>query len=201
VYNAPAFFYTCQPEKFMEVLEKLDNQTLHRKLRRLPWDLADHDETREIEIRLEQELFRAWKQKYPSGNEPYETLADRTDLVEELAQARARAESAQAGFTAAEKGIICSPDFRSVRWSGQLYEFTTQQSACMKIYYQAWKKGVPAVSDGYVLTKIEAGDKTRINKIFAEHPAWDTVIIPGETKGTHRLADPITPEKQQSTGK
>jgi hypothetical protein len=86
---------------------------------------------------------------------------------------------------------VAGEDFRNVRWyGGELYEFTATQAACVRILWQAWKKGVPVVGDSAVLEAVEAGDSQRLDLIFRGHPAWKKMIIPGNVKGTHRLAAP-----------
>lgn len=81
------------------------------------------------------------------------------------------------------------PDFRSVKWFGSVYEFTAQQAACVKVLWEAWENGTPAVGDATVLETADS-DAERLPLVFRNHPAWGTLIVEGQTKGTHRLADP-----------
>lgn len=83
-----------------------------------------------------------------------------------------------------------SPDFRSVNWYGTPHEFTGQQAACVKVLWQAWKNGTPAVGDATVL-ETAGSDSERLPLVFRNHEAWGTMIVEGQTKGTHRLADSL----------
>ncbi len=88
-----------------------------------------------------------------------------------------------------QRGAKHSPDFRSVNWFGALYEFTPQQAACVKMLWEAWKNGTPTVGDATVL-ETAGSDAERLPLVFRDHLALGTMIIDGQTKGTHRLADP-----------
>jgi hypothetical protein len=82
-----------------------------------------------------------------------------------------------------------SPDFRSVIWYGTPYTFTALQAACVKILWQAWENRTPEVGDAAILQSAESSSD-RLSWLFRDHSAWDSMIVPGSTKGTHRLADP-----------
>ncbi len=81
-----------------------------------------------------------------------------------------------------------SPDFRSVNWFGTQHEFTSMQAACIKVLWEAWENGTPAVGDSTVLETADS-DSERLPLVFRDHEAWGTMIVDGQTKGTHRLAD------------
>lgn len=85
-----------------------------------------------------------------------------------------------------------SPDFRSVRWRGEAYSFTRNQALCMKQLWEAWEAGTPEM-DGITVTTVADVSQTRLVDVFKSkgsmHPAWGTVIVPGETKGSYRLSD------------
>lgn len=86
-----------------------------------------------------------------------------------------------------------SPDFRSVKWNGTYYSFTATQAACIEILWTAWKQGTPEESDAYVLEEAGASAE-RLSHVFRmgrkAHPAWNTLIVEGDKKGAHRIADP-----------
>ena len=82
-----------------------------------------------------------------------------------------------------------SLDFRSVNWYGAEYSFTPNQAAVVKVLWGGLEKNSPEVGN---LTLLEAVDSNsdRLDLVFRRHPAWDTMIISGRTKGTRRLAKP-----------
>jgi hypothetical protein len=88
-----------------------------------------------------------------------------------------------------------SADFRSVLWYGTEYYFTPTQAACVKVLWREWESGTPEIGDGTILEdpEVEAEAK-RLIDVFRDrksstgyHPAWNTMITPGSTKGTFRL--------------
>lgn len=96
-------------------------------------------------------------------------------------------DEAQAFDTA--KMATHSPDFRSVNWYGTPHEFKPMQAACVKVLWEAWQNGTSAVGDATVL-ELAQSDSERLPLVFRDHAAWGTMIVDGQTKGTHRLADP-----------
>lgn len=93
-------------------------------------------------------------------------------------------------------------DFASVVWFGASYAFTGNQAAVVKLLWRAWENGTPCVRDE-TLTSAADRDETltaaadrddgaRLGDLFRGHPAWGTMIVPGQMKGTHRLAEPQT---------
>jgi len=80
-----------------------------------------------------------------------------------------------------------SLDFRSVHWFGTDYSFTPNQAAAVKILWEHWENGTPEVGGDTLATNIESAAR-RARDIFKGHPAYNTMIIPGKTKGTFRLA-------------
>jgi hypothetical protein len=86
-----------------------------------------------------------------------------------------------------------SPDFRSVCWFGETYEFTPTQAACVKILWECWKQGSPMIGESTILDRARSsGD--RLRDVFRSnrvcHPAWGKMIRPGDRRGTFRLAEP-----------
>ena len=85
-------------------------------------------------------------------------------------------------------------DFHTVHWFGTEYHFTHTQAACVKALWQAWLDGTPEVSGQTIL---EAADSSsnRLSQVFGRNqPAWRTMIVRGEKKGTYRLN---VPEKRR----
>jgi hypothetical protein len=92
-------------------------------------------------------------------------------------------------------GNTHSPCFRSVIWNGQSFALTKQQAACVKQYWQAYDKGTPALSDEHVLEEAQVS-QDQIRHVFRHSPAWRTMIVQGEAKGTHRLAENLAIARQ-----
>lgn len=124
-------------------------------------------------------LFQWWNDQVDSNSETKAAIPT-TPTTEEALSISSKASSTT---------VTHSPDFRSVNWYGTLHEFTPQQAACVKVLWEAWENGTPAVGDA---TTLEAADSKaeRLGLVFRDHPAWGTMIVDGATKGTHRLADP-----------
>jgi len=93
-----------------------------------------------------------------------------------------------------------SADFRSVNWFGQEYTFTANQAACIRLLWEAWESGAPEVGGDTLLVEAES-DQRRLSVTFRGHPAWGTMIRPGQTKGSYRLSPPDAhrkaPEKRR----
>lgn len=87
-----------------------------------------------------------------------------------------------------------SIDFRSVVWDGTPYAFTANQAEIVGYLWAAADNGTPEIGDAWLQAEAELGDKVRIKDVFRsdgkQHPAWDTMIVSGSTKGTRRLAEP-----------
>lgn len=80
--------------------------------------------------------------------------------------------------------VACSDDFHSVRWFGVEHTFSAQQAAVVKILYQHWERGTPEIGGDYLAETVEC---CRIPDLFKNHPAWNTMIVPGERRGNYRL--------------
>jgi hypothetical protein len=84
-------------------------------------------------------------------------------------------------------------DCRTVAWFGSVYTFTPTQAACVKVLLEHYKNGVPEVGESTILTNEWVdSSQTRLASVFdnGKHAAWGTMIKPGSTKGTVRLAKP-----------
>jgi hypothetical protein len=96
------------------------------------------------------------------------------------------------GDTSPENGTQTarhSHDFRSVNWYGTHYSFTSNQAPIISLLWKAWKRGTPEVGDQSLLEIAEVQTQ-RMSVVFRDHAAWNTMIQPGRTRGTHRLAAP-----------
>lgn len=91
--------------------------------------------------------------------------------------------------TADPPAVRHSPDFRSVNWFGKTYSFGPNQAACVKVLLGAWQSGTPDVG-GETLLQAADAETQRVDVVFRGSPAWRTLIVQGETKGSYRLADP-----------
>ncbi len=78
-------------------------------------------------------------------------------------------------------------DFRSVKWFGQGHVFTATQAACIKVLWEHWEQGTPAVGEQTILELAGAGGE-RLRDVFdkGKHPAWNSMIIEAR-KGAFRL--------------
>jgi hypothetical protein len=79
-----------------------------------------------------------------------------------------------------------SPDFRSVVFEGKVYCFTATQAKIIEVLWEAWENGTPSIGAAYLLEAAEA-KSSRLVDIFRGSPAWGTLVVDGESKGTKRL--------------
>lgn len=82
-----------------------------------------------------------------------------------------------------------STDFRSVNWYGARYTFGDNQAACIKLLWENWAQGTPDVGGKTLLDKADCAGE-RLDLVFRDNPAWKTMIVSGERKGTYRLQEP-----------
>jgi hypothetical protein len=87
-----------------------------------------------------------------------------------------------------------SLDFCSVHWYGTDYTFSLSQASIVKILWEAWDNGTPAVHQQTLLDRVGSSmadnSKPRLRDLFRDHPAWTTMIRPGSAKGTFCLVAP-----------
>ena len=83
--------------------------------------------------------------------------------------------------------FLHSPDFRSVVWKGDLMHFSPGQAAAIEVLFDAYNSGSPEVGQGHVLEST-GSEAHRLRDLFKRSPAWETLIVRGEGKGTFRLA-------------
>jgi len=79
-----------------------------------------------------------------------------------------------------------SPGFRSVRWRGQRYTFSSRQAQAVQILHEAHQSGTPDVGQDHILEEVESRGR-RLRDLFKDHPAWKRLIVRGKGKGTFRL--------------
>ena len=87
--------------------------------------------------------------------------------------------------------IVPGDDFRSVRCGDATYLFTANQAAVVAVLYEHWTRGTPDVGDETLLKAVDhEAPPPRLNVVFRDSEAWNTLIVSGGTKGTHRLQVP-----------
>ncbi len=92
------------------------------------------------------------------------------------------------------------------RWNDRVYTLTRPQAQAVHELFSAYAKDKPDVAEDEVLANVDppwggsgSAGANWIAKMPAllfdngEHPAWGTLIIPGATEGTYRLAELETP--------
>lgn len=83
-----------------------------------------------------------------------------------------------------------SVDFASVLWFGQSYSFTASQAHIVRLLWEAWRNGTPNMRQETLLARV-GSEGDRLANLFRDHPAWNTLIVPGGAKGTFRLQEPM----------
>jgi hypothetical protein len=85
-----------------------------------------------------------------------------------------------------------SIDFRSVNWYGTTYTFSPSQAAVVRVLWENWDAGTPDVGNVTLLDSIDCeAPPDRLDTVFRDHPAWNTMIVGGATKGARRLKRPF----------
>lgn len=87
---------------------------------------------------------------------------------------------------------VHSPDYRSANWYGRLFSFTPNQAAVVRILWDAWEQGAPEVSQEYIVTEAVI-ETEKLSQLFHQHPAWKSMIVPGASRNTVRIADSDIP--------
>ena len=79
-----------------------------------------------------------------------------------------------------------SPDYRRVDWQGKKFRFSPMQSRVVRLLHEEFKEGRDELGAAVLL---DGSDSTGeyVRDIFRRHCAWGTLIIAGESKGTHKL--------------
>lgn len=63
-----------------------------------------------------------------------------------------------------------------------------RQRRAVVALHEAWEDGRPDVPEQELMDA--AGSDGRARDLFRGHPAWRTLVVPGERAGTYRLAEP-----------
>jgi hypothetical protein len=77
-------------------------------------------------------------------------------------------------------------DFSTATWLGKHYEFNFAQSQAVHLLWEAYEADSPSVNGAVLIENIETGSD-RVSGVFKHHPAWGTMIVPGERRNTWRL--------------
>src|SRR5579862_18020 len=81
-----------------------------------------------------------------------------------------------------------SADYRSVKWQGENFTFTSKQAPIVELLHKAAKNGTPEVSHAALLVEAGCEKSRRLRDLFKHHPAWGRLNNTGTTKkGTARL--------------
>ena len=78
-----------------------------------------------------------------------------------------------------------SPDYATVIWKGQAFYFNRHQAACVRLLHKGWMNGTELLGGDYLLGAL--GSASRMSDLFKRHPAWGSLIVPGERRATYRL--------------
>ena len=81
-------------------------------------------------------------------------------------------------------GFSHSPDFRSVRWSDQNFDFSVKQARAIEALHEAWFDGSKKRSQA---TLQGLGIGQRMTELFRRHPAYGTFIL-NDGQGLYWLA-------------
>ncbi|MCW5718669.1 MAG: hypothetical protein KIS68_12645 [Bauldia sp.] len=76
--------------------------------------------------------------------------------------------------TNVKAGFAHSPDFRTVRWSDQTFDFTPKQALVVEALYEAWFDGTLKRSQAVLQGR---GVGQRMTELFRDHPAYGTFIL------------------------
>ena len=83
--------------------------------------------------------------------------------------------------------FVPSPDYRRVDWRGKRFRFSPMQSHVVRLLHEEFKRGGGELGDVWLLERSGSTGKY-LRDIFRRHCAWGTLIIAGESKGTHKLS-------------
>jgi hypothetical protein len=85
-----------------------------------------------------------------------------------------------------DSGFRYSADFRSCQHRGARYSLPTLPAAAVGLLYEARVNGTPDLSDEWVLERIGSKQQS-LRSVFEDTAAWGSLVIEGESRGTHRL--------------
>jgi hypothetical protein len=111
-------------------------------------------------------------------------------MLSELNPSSPGTPTATQGGNGDDPDVRHSDDFRSVVWCGKPYTFTKNQAACVRVLWAAWEADTPELDGLTVVTQTDVS-QARLVDVFKRdgtmHQAWNTMIVPGTTKGSYRL--------------
>ena len=79
-----------------------------------------------------------------------------------------------------------STDYASVKFDGQIFHLTPFQAAAVRLLHRAYLNGTPELSGAHILETIESSSRA-LSDIFKRSRAWNTLVIPGATRGSYKL--------------
>ena len=123
---------------------------------------------------------------YIGGGALVELLPKGLQELEKIAQTAPQPDPPPISETSSEsQEFQHSPDYASVNWLGQQYQFNKKQATCVRLLHEAWFEGTPYLSGHHLLSEILSA--SRMSDIFKRHPAWNSLIVPGARKATYGL--------------
>lgn len=96
---------------------------------------------------------------------------------------------AAAGESAPRPAVVAGEDCRSVRWGDRVFSFGPVQARAVRLLVDAWDAGTFDVPDEALL-RAAGSDQGRLARLFEDRDAWGVMVVPGASRGTHRIADP-----------
>ncbi len=82
-----------------------------------------------------------------------------------------------------------SPDYTCILWGRQTFNLTLTQARVVRVLWRAWKRGTPEVHQATLL-EASGSECRQLSSLFKRSPAWNSLVIPGESHGCYRLAEP-----------
>src|SRR5262249_15202458 len=79
-----------------------------------------------------------------------------------------------------------SEDFRSVTLHDRQFTLTPSAAAAVKVLYEEYQKRTPDVGEELIMKRI-GRPGSKLKDSFRNLDAWNTLVIPGKSRGTYRL--------------
>jgi hypothetical protein len=87
-----------------------------------------------------------------------------------------------------QRAATHSIDFRTVFWNGQRYYFTATQSMIVGMLWRQWEEDPEHEVGSETLLQGAGAESRCLSMLFANHPAWKVLIVPGCRQGSYRLS-------------
>jgi hypothetical protein len=147
------------------------------------------DAIRMWRVRIEQfERILAGPNCNPATRYARELIEEKQKLEGEIAVVgRIREARLQKMATHSETLFTHAPDYRSVSLRGQRYSLTTQQAQVVEMLHTAHESGNPELSGAYIMERLGTPGSRLRDTFKTNRSAWEALIVPGKTKGAHRL--------------